>query len=51
MRHQEITTRPSVFTKGYLSTLLRNKNAEELAALSTEMRPDLLKFVDSKIAV
>ena len=46
MRHQGITAKPSNFSKDHPSTLLRNKNAEVLAALSTEMRPDLLEFVD-----
>lgn len=47
MRHQGITAKPSDFSKDHPPTLLRNKNAEVLAALSTEMRPDLLEFVDS----
>ncbi len=46
MRHQGITAKPSDFSKDHPPTLLRNKNAEVLAALSTEMRPDLLELVD-----
>ena len=47
MRNQGITAKPSDFSKDHPPTLLRNKNAEVLAALSTEIRPDLLKIVDS----
>lgn len=47
MRRQGITAKPSDFSKDHPPTLLRNKNAEALAALSTEMRPDLLEIVDS----
>jgi len=46
MRHQGITAKPSDFSKDHPPTLLRNKNAEVLAALSTEIRPDLLELVD-----
>lgn len=47
MHRQGITAKPSDFSKDHPPTLLRNKNAEVLAALSTEMRPDLLEIVDS----
>lgn len=47
MRNQGITAKPSAFSNDHPPTLLRNKNAEVLAALSTEMRPDLLEIVDS----
>ncbi len=46
MRHQGITAKPSDFSKDHPPTLLRNNNAEVLAALATEMRPDLLESVD-----
>ena len=46
MRHQGTTAKLSDFSKDHPPTLLRNKNAEVLAVLSTEMRPDLLEFVD-----
>lgn len=47
MRHQGITAKPSDFSKDHPPTLLRNKNAEVLAAFSTEMHPEMLKIVDS----
>lgn len=47
MRHQGITAKPSDFSKDHPPTLLRNKNAEVLAAISTELHPEMLKIVDS----
>ena len=47
MRNQGITAKPSDFSNDHPPTLLRNKNAEVLAALSTELHPEMLKIVDS----
>ena len=47
MRNQGITAKPSDFSNDHPPTLLRNKNTEVLAALSTELHPEMLKIVDS----
>lgn len=47
MRNQGITAKPSDFSKNHPPTLLRNKNAEVLAALTTELQPDILGILDS----
>ena len=47
MRRQGITAKPSDFSKDHPPTLLRNKNAEILAALSTELKSEMLEIVDS----
>ena len=49
MRRQGIKAKPSDFSEDHPPTLLRNKNAEVLAALSTEMHPEMLKNVDSAL--
>ena len=47
MYHQGIKAKPSDFSKDHPPTLLRNKNAEVLAAFSTELHPEMQKIVDS----
>ena len=47
MRHQGITAKPSDFSENHPPTLLRNKNAKVLAALSTELKPEMLEIVNS----
>ena len=47
MRNQGITAKPSDFSNDHPPTLLRNKNAEVLAAFSTELHPEMQKIVDS----
>ena len=47
MRRQGVKAPSSDFSQDHPPTLLKNKNAEVLAALSTELRPDVLKIFDS----
>ena len=50
MRHQGIKANPSDFSKDHPPTLLKNKNAEVLAALSVELQPDVLKIMDALLS-
>ena len=42
MRNQGVKASPSDFTKDYPPTILKNKNADVLAALTSELAPELL---------
>ena len=47
MYHQGIKAKPSDFSDDHPPTLLKNKNAEVLAALTTELQPNFLGVLDS----
>lgn len=50
MRHQGIKANPSDFSKDHPPTLLKNKNAEVLAALSVELKPNVLEIMDALLS-
>ena len=50
MRLQGVKAPSSDFSEDHPPTLLKNKNAEVLAALSTELRPDILDIMDGLLS-
>ncbi len=50
MRCQGVKAPSSDFSEDHPPTLLKNKNAEVLAALSTELRPDILDIMDGLLS-